>query len=496
METRSARRRRLSITNSHLHNDTSLALAVDYISHLPDALLHHILSSLPIKTAAQSATLSSRWRFLWFTLPDLDFSTTSSISDLIITRILNSRPHHSNVRLLRFSATLTFSRLNALFRTAIRHQIQQLHLHVATNDYFNFPRCVISSDSLRVFNLRSTHPGFRLPPPSLMVSGFRSLNSLSLARMVFHDRPSLVDLFTETSFPVLKKLNLERCFGLEHLSVKCPVLEDFSLQLCFQLQGFDVFGAKLQSIKVSNCFDAYTTLTWVKIVAPNLNTLHWIYNALTDEINIHNFTSTLNQASLSLLPQHFVTNKLHSVSALLSAISPAHSLALDSLCVDIVSSPTYFAHYFPPLNNVNCLELSTAFRKQNGPGLANIFRSCSLLHTLTIKIVDGGNIGRKDWRRDKWERSASEEEQFWETQIEPLESFLLHLKIVKIEGFMDCLSEVSLTRFLLKHGSALQQLTLLTTKTKHRDSLIRRREIKSQIMAFPRASSLVKLQYC
>lgn len=232
-----------------------------------------------------------------------------------------------------------------------------------------------------------------------------------------------MDLFTETSFPVLKKLNLERCFGLEHLSVKCPVLEDFSLQLCFQLQGFDVFGAKLQSIKVSNCFDAYTTLTWVKIVAPNLNTLHWIYNALTDEINIHNFTSTLNQASLSLLPQHFVTNKLHSVSALLSAISPAHSLALDSLCVDvssilfiyytssvcsllkyfiqfkyglqIVSSPTYFAHYFPPLNNVNCLELSTAFRKQNGPGLANIFRSCSLLHTLTIKIVDGGNIGRK-----------------------------------------------------------------------------------------------------
>uniref|UniRef100_A0A1S3C2V5 FBD domain-containing protein n=1 Tax=Cucumis melo TaxID=3656 RepID=A0A1S3C2V5_CUCME len=330
IETRSARRRRLSITNSDLHNETGVGVGVDYISHLPDALLHHILSSLPIKTAAQSATLSSRWRSLWFTLPDLDFSTASSISDLIITRILNSRPHHSNVRLLRFSSSLTFSRLNALFRTAIRHRIQQLHLHVATNDYFNLPRCVISSDSLRVFNLRSTHPGFRLPPPSVM----------------------------------------------------------------------------------------------------------------------------------------------------------------------IVSSPTYFARYFPPLNNVNCLELSTALRKQNGPGLANIFRSCSVLHTLTIKIVDGGNIGRKDWRRDKWERSASEEEQFWETQIEPLKSFLLHLKIVKIEGFMDCLSEVSLTQFLLKHGSALQQLTLLTTKTKHRDSPIRRREIKSQIMAFPRASSLVKLYYC
>ncbi|XP_038901037.1 putative F-box/FBD/LRR-repeat protein At4g03220 [Benincasa hispida] len=496
METRSARRRRLSNTNSDLHNQTG----VDYISHLPDALLHHILCSLPIKTAAQSTTLSSRWRSLWFTLPDLDFSTSSISdhypSDLTITRILNSRPHHSNVRLLRFSATLSFSRLNALFRTAIRHQIQELHLLVTTNDYFNFPRCVIASDSLKVFNLRSIHPGFRLPPPSVMGSGFRSLNSLSLARMVFHDRPSLLDLFTETSFPVLKKLNLERCFGLEHLSVKCPVLEDFSLQWCFQLQGLDVFGAKLQSIHVSDCFDAYTTPTLVKIVAPNLNTMIWVYNALNDEINIHQFTSPLNRASLGLLPHHFVTSKLHSVSALLSAISPVHSLTLDTFCIDIVSSPSYFAYFFPPFSNVNCLELSTAFRKQNGLGLANIFRSCPVLQTLTIKIVNGGNIGRKDWRRDKWERSGSEEERFWETQIEPLKSFLLHLKIVKIEGFMDCLSEVSLTQFLLKHGSALQQLTLLTTKTKHRDSLIRRREIKSQIMAFPRASSLVKLHYC
>lgn len=155
--------------------------------------------------------------------------------------------------------------------------------------------------------------------------------------MVFHDRPSLLDLFTEKSFPVLKKLNLEKCFGLEHLGVKCPVLEDFSLQSCFQLQGLDVFGAKLQSIQVSNCFDAYTTPTWVKIVAPNLNTLIWAYNALNDEINIHLFTSRLNQASLGLLPHHFVTSKLHSVSAVLSAISPALSLTLDSFCVDVSS---------------------------------------------------------------------------------------------------------------------------------------------------------------
>lgn len=90
---------------------------------------------------------------------------------------------------------------------------------------------------------------------------------------------------------------------------------------------------------------------------------------------------------------------------------------------------------------------------------------------------------------------VSEEEHFWETQIEPLESFRLHLKIVRMEGFMECLNEVSLTHFLLKYGTSLQELSIFTNKTNHRDSL-KRRAIKSLIMGFSRASPHVKLRYC
>ncbi|KAG7034948.1 putative F-box/FBD/LRR-repeat protein, partial [Cucurbita argyrosperma subsp. argyrosperma] len=287
METRSARRRRLS--NSH--NQTG----VDYISHLPDAVLHHILTLLPIKTVAQSATLSSRWRSLWFTLPDLDFSNSifnsnsnSNPAD-IIAGILNARDHkHSNVRLLRFSATLSFSRLNALFRIAVRHKIQHLHIQVSTNDYFNFPRGIIASDSLRVFSLRSIYPGFRLPgPPSKTrrPRGFRAS-------------------------PVSGQWEF-----LRYSRGDCPVLQDFSLEGCFQLQGLDVLGGKLERVRICSCFDAHGS-SWVKIVAPNLKTLVWIYNAVTDEVNLGDLKS-LNQASLGLLCQHFSNTKLHSVSALL-----------------------------------------------------------------------------------------------------------------------------------------------------------------------------------
>lgn len=45
----------------------------DRISQLPDGILCHILSFLPIKCALATCILSSRWRFVWTSLPNLCF---------------------------------------------------------------------------------------------------------------------------------------------------------------------------------------------------------------------------------------------------------------------------------------------------------------------------------------------------------------------------------------------------------------------------------------
>lgn len=100
----------------------------------------------------------------------------------------------------------------------------------------------------------------------------------------------------------------------------------------------------------------------------------------------------------------------------------------------------------------------------------------------------------QQWNKDLWDMSSTEEEQYWESQIQTLKPFLQHLKVVKIHGFQECENEVTLSKFLLKHGKALQEMVLCGGRCNSRDTL-RRQKIRSQMMGFSRASSNAKLQF-
>ncbi|KAG5047536.1 hypothetical protein JHK82_016895 [Glycine max] len=111
----------------------------------------------------------------------LDYSSMD-----FITQVLSIRDKYSDIRVLCFRARLSFSRLNSLIRRAIRHNVRELDIEastVCTDDYFNFPRCVIWSETLRVLKLKS---GFRLPPSSilsnnhLLIQPFYNLKHLEL----------------------------------------------------------------------------------------------------------------------------------------------------------------------------------------------------------------------------------------------------------------------------------------------------------------------------
>ncbi|XP_019450499.1 PREDICTED: putative F-box/FBD/LRR-repeat protein At4g03220 isoform X2 [Lupinus angustifolius] len=498
METRSSKRRRIA---QILENEANSA--IDRISDLPDDVLHQILFLVPIKCVAQMSVLSKRWKLLWSTFPDLDFTTLNpfdiSSKNLkfstpmdFITQVLSVRDKHSDIRVLCFRGGLGFSRLNSLFRSAIKHNVRELDIEVTTSvtkdDYFNFPRCVIGSESLRVLKLKS---GFRLPPSSIMRDGFQSLHTLSLSLVILYNQPYLSDLFSESSFPLLKNLHLDMCFGLKYLHVGCRGLKDLSLDKCFQLHGLDISCAKLEKMRVTSSFDAYSKKSWVRINAPKLEHLFWQHNAVSDT-TVFEQSNFLREAYVGFFAMKGAIgmDKVHSVNSFLSGLSHAGSMVLESQTIEILSNKNFF---IPPFRNLKSLELNIGFSKSNVRGLACLFRSSLMLHTLIMKIIKDYKIEKKQWNSGLWDMTSIEEEQYWESQIPSLMSFLEHLKVVKIHRFFECESEVTLAMFLLKHGKALEEMILCAGRCN--GDTLRRQKIRSQMMGFSWASSNVKLAF-
>ncbi|KAF2555347.1 hypothetical protein F2Q68_00016013 [Brassica cretica] len=61
---------------------------MDTISGLPYELLVRILSLVPTKAAVSTCILSKRWKFLWMSLPKLDF-TDRDESLLVLKDFIN-----------------------------------------------------------------------------------------------------------------------------------------------------------------------------------------------------------------------------------------------------------------------------------------------------------------------------------------------------------------------------------------------------------------------
>ncbi|KAM7495167.1 hypothetical protein LguiB_029776 [Lonicera macranthoides] len=523
METRASKRRKLILLEENERKERER----DRISDLPDALLHHILSFFPVHLIAQTSILSKRFRYLWYSCPSLDFSTiqckipinrTQSLSpkrlhclkakfmDFLPT-ILSKRNQQSNIKSFRLKGNtcITLPCLYDSIRGLVKNSIEELDLDVFIINHFDLPRCLFACESLRVLTLKPNNPNlnpqspnfvnFRFPTSYVIASsGLQSLHTLSLTRVHFIKCNSIDDLFSDSSFPHLKKLYLKNCKGIPLLNISCPVLENLELD-SMQLNGLGVYGTKLEMLGVIRCFKNYSNQNWVKIIAPQLRNFHWEYNAITEKCLINSFTA-LHKGIIYFLNERLSATKLRSAAYLVCVFSFAKHMFVGSLVVELLSEIDETGSLPISFSNLITLELHTGLNKSDIPGIVCLLRSCPVLNKLTIVIKNYYRTGSSRWNKDLLDNSNFTEEQYWESQSMSLKSLHQHLKVVNIKVCGDEIYESAfeLVKFFLSHGIMLNEM-ILSSENSLLDPLLWRKQFGSQIMEFPKASADVKVVY-
>ncbi|EPS64237.1 hypothetical protein M569_10544 [Genlisea aurea] len=464
-------------------------LGEDRISGLPNDILHKILSLLHIKSVAQTCVLSKRWRSLWLTFPDLDFTTVESLArcadiggsafasntaeDVLgIERLLLKRNKENSIlRLFKLRTVLSFASLRRLIECAVALDVQKLDIDVDTSDYFNFPCAVLLDKRLLSLRLRSENHEIKLPSAEVIQRGFQSLTAMSLTRGDFNDEPSLVNIFTDPFFPSLKTLTLELCSGIKNLKVQLSNLLDLAVVHIKSLVVMELNSKKLENLRVDRSFTS-TERAQVLLSSPSLKEVIWFRNNVVENFIIDNLTNLQKVTLLNNDTELNVKDLLRGTSQLklkdfIAGISHCHYLFICGPFIELI--PQY-----KPFKCLTTLTMQTFRARTNisAEALTFFLRSSPAIEDLTI-------VSRGPW--------SSETPWNWDSAS--VESSLRHLKILVVDRFTRAADDVEFVRFVLKNATVLERVSLHSTQTDINEN------VRNEVRGFRRASPKCDVQF-
>nr|XP_043615753.1 putative F-box/LRR-repeat protein At4g15060 [Erigeron canadensis] len=250
----------------------------DRLSNLPDELIHKVFFSIDIKDAISTSALSSRWRFVWTTLPYLNFSSEDfsgpSTFNKFVSRVLRHHNYKIDVYSLKLKLTHDIVReglFKKLLLYAISHNVQQLTVSCLFEKSITFPLHLFCSKSLKHLRLTGgVSSSFCSVNYSTLGKDWKlsALTTLHLDYIKFNGDDTLL----LSKCPNLKVLTLNHFrtkkrdpFCICHPQISSLTLENGDSTL--EWKCIDVVAPQLENLHIINCYGRY------KVSAPHLASL-------------------------------------------------------------------------------------------------------------------------------------------------------------------------------------------------------------------------------
>ncbi|KAF8029268.1 hypothetical protein BT93_E1826 [Corymbia citriodora subsp. variegata] len=219
----------------------------DYISLLPDCLIHQIFSFLPTRDVVKTCVLSKRWQSVWTAISDLKFSV-SSYDDSFVNRVLTLYRWRKVIKFhldIRSKYFYPF-KIDSWVRFAIDHEVEELLLNLNWSARYTLSPLLYNCSSLTKLRLS----GCRFSSSESI--NWSSLKSLSIQNVKLSD-DVLRKIFMGS--PVLEYLNLKGCRGLERIrstNLKELVIDDINVEVPLETFSppLEIWTPRLFSLRV------------------------------------------------------------------------------------------------------------------------------------------------------------------------------------------------------------------------------------------------------
>ncbi|XP_058195921.1 F-box protein At5g03100-like [Rhododendron vialii] len=437
--------------------------AVDVITALPDALILHVLSFLPIKDAIKTQVLSKRWLHLWTYIPSLVFLRESDSSDTSVRDFVTFVDRTlflctcSKLKKLGFQfayETDYASNVNLWTRFATGRGAEELQLDFYHYNMYEDHNNMYEDDSYLLPQLLYTNSSFKTLKFSVckvIPKGVVCWNSLKKLSIGYAELSEDVIEKILAGSPVLEILELYAFYGFDRLhvsnaSVKKLILRDvWEHEEEYPTDGYhsvlEVSAPHLHSLEISgDLCDKICRLGDISsLVDANLNFDMTLYR---DRANEHiRFENTLRGLLQSLVHVKKITLGTFAIQVL----SMMEAKGLRSA-----------------LLNCEFLALDTSIRKSLLPGIANILESSPILETLVI--IEPSSPCAEYFRPELTGLHNFDENSYWTSKRKPLKCLMLRLQEVKFISLgrydHDCDFHLSFAQFLLKNARVLQKMVI------------------------------------